>query len=218
MPKRMTNPQVGHLLLNGDQDYDGSNLYIRRVNHARDSLGFLSLAFVASYNTEIAHLVHNEHTDTRELWVTENRYSSTTDQHMRHLLQGMRAQQRGREPTLKEYQFKFNPHIHRCAWTLLSLALRAATTTCLPNVVKKGVHERTRYAALGEAIDGLERAVHVATDNLPWERLELYSPLSAEKVREARELLAMLTPWKQLPVAELRAAAGGYLALEREGR
>lgn len=219
--KRMFKPGTGelrgdtlHIIYHEPQN----GPHTGRFDNVCARLGTRPVAYAYSYNTLVATLVANENTGQHEFWLTDVRYSATTDRHCRHLLSAWHEFAPSEIADANLYRFDMATFVHRCDPSQLHRAVRRVWTASFPLIVSKGRHEATRRAFLHEALRNVEGALRLVTKDVPMDALTASClPLDTEDaVQTCTAMRDMLQGFTALSVPQLRATVSGLLALEHD--
>ncbi len=179
--------------------------------------GLTRVVDVWSYSTCIANVVHNANTGKRELWTTTCRYSPTTDKHMRLVWRAYHAAIAAGED-IAHFAFDMERYISRTWLGQFSPLGGSHYTQAMDNlrrIVARGVHTPTRRAAFHRARYVVRHGLDTVTRDVPLDAVLALNPPGYEAhLQWAKDMEVMLLAWDNLPDADLRAAAAGYLELE----
>ncbi len=199
----------------------GSNLYVTfgtpvaAYTHPRTADDFTTAALLTSYQTDIGAVVINNKTKACELWLTDSRYSNTTDRHMSYVRQGVRDHLRevlndkGADAAA-EVERRIFRRVHRPGkYTRYSPEVRnrlfVAARNSLQRVNAHGIHEATRIGAHHDAKHfAVEFVRHIETG---------FTAMEQELLHTIDTVTACMVN-KDIDAA--RATVAAYVALNRE--
>lgn len=167
---------------------------------------FSHVAFGESYATVIARLVRNNHTENYELWLSERRYSVSTDRH-RSLYRSAFVRQcsaLGIHPYVYLFTSSAAPRndISRVAPTL------AQTSSVMYTVARRGFHTATRVTALINQRAAIDVTLRHMTEGVPVQWTSAYAEEIDTLHTHRRTIETMLASPETI-----KAAALGWLAL-----
>ena len=167
---------------------------------------FSHVAFGESYATVIARLVRNNHTESYELWLSERRYSVSTDRH-RSLYRSAFVRQcsaLGIHPHIYLFTSSAAPRndISRVAPTLTN------TSSVMYAAARRGFHTATRVTALTNQRAAIDVTLRHMTEGIPVQWTAAY----AEEIETLRMHRRTIETMLASPET-IKAAALGWLAL-----
>ena len=183
-------------LIDPHKSYKSSNFYYNvdwrshQGNDPATTRGFESYGRFVSYSTPVADLVRNKITDCKELHITKERHSSTTDRQ----LSSLRYQAGELTCPVAVY---FVPYIHnsdmgRMHPAYLQFAVKEVNES-IDELLGKARQYKTYEFKIKMCIDTLKRAIFLMTDTVPEEIFdEYFTKEQKDKLQEAINLRVLL--------------------------
>lgn len=198
------------------------------------------LAVGYSYSTEIAQLVHNNHTGNLELWMHVNGFSPTTRRHKSLYLQAFHLEMQKLGKTTEETvariyrtgcfegtyrtRYRWNANANDLKMQSLTKPHRAEACQYGMNydeamekletaAVRPRLHDGTRIALLHEARVHLELAIRNVSQDIHPESILAHSLDNPAFLDACRNVLDFIFVVSEYPVKQMRVALAGFIAL-----
>lgn len=190
---------INKALTDPHKSYKSSNFYYEADWHAQaqkdddPTRGFKFLGSFGSYTTTVANLMRNKITGNRELHITMQRYSPTTDRQLSRL----RWQAGQMQMPIAVYNVPYVPWINtrdegRMSADFLQSAIRTVNST-LDELLETRRHYKTYAVVVKQCIEGLRQAMYLMTDTVPEEiYAEYFTVEQKDKLQEAINLRVLL--------------------------
>ena len=195
------------------------------------------LAIGYSYTTEVAQLVHNNHTNNVELWLHVNGFSPTTRRHKSLYFNAFLEQQKDagvpyEVAVRKVYRtgcfeagyrtrckwnddkgFSGLTEPHRAEACQYGMDYEFAMTALETAAVRPRLHDGTRLALLHDARVYLEKCIRNVSQDVDPSSVIALSHDNPEFLDACRNVLDFIFVVSEYPVKQMRVALAGFIAL-----
>ncbi len=197
------------------------------------------LAIGYSYTTEVAQLVHNNHTNNVELWMHVSAFSPTTKQHKSLYFnafleqqkdagvpyevavkkvyrtgcfeQGYRTRQRWIDKSRSHFNALTKPH--RAEACQYGMDYDHAMNSLEEAATRPRLHDATRFALLYDARAHLESCIRNVSQDVNPSSVIALSHDNPEFLDACRDVLDFIFVVCDYPVKQMRVATAGFVAL-----
>lgn len=167
---------------------------------------FVHFAYGESYDTIIARIVLNTHTQAPELWLSERRYSQSTDRH-RAMYRAAYVRHCSSLNILPRVYMFTSPHTNRNDPSRLVVASNQVASG-MYSAARRGAHTATRELVLTNTRASIDVALRHMTEGISDEHIEPHAESIAMLQAQRRTIETMLASPETI-----KAAALGWLAL-----